>query len=144
MRLCLKIILGILLLVVVLSVISFYLYFRTGGGAWVVQLPGNYQMSRAYGNSIAISRKCDGSDVIIEVIGPPVDGYAVYGHVIVGHVGKPESDVATQEGYFLIDTRKDFVKKKLSKCAFQKLASNYGLPKEPNFCRPSRWTQCRR
>lgn len=135
-----KLILSILLVVFALSILTFYMYFRTGGGTWIVQLPGDYLMGRSYGNNIAISRKSNGS----EVIGPPIDGYAVYGNVVVGHVGKPEVGSATQEGYFLIDTRKDFVRKKLSKGAFLRLASKYGLPKQLKLYRPSRWIRCRR
>lgn len=134
MRLCLKLILGVLLLVIVLSILTFYIYFRTGGGTWVVQLPGDYVMARLHSDSIVISRKSDGR----EVIGPPIDEYAVCGHIVVGHVGRPEAGSATQEGYFLIDTRSGCVRKRLSKGAFLRLVSESGLRKEPELRCPKR------
>ena len=97
-------------------------------------LPGDYVMTRLHGDSKVISRKSDGS----QVIGPPIDEYAVYGRIVVGHVGRPEAGSATQEGYFLIDTRRGYVRKGLSKGAFLRLATEYGLREEPKLHRPRR------
>lgn len=122
-KLYLQLLLGMLLLMVVLTIITFYMYFHTRGGTWVTELPGDYRIIRLYGNSVAISKRSNA----LQIIRPPIDGYAVYGHIVVGHVGKPKAGEPSDYGYFVIDTRQHIVKKQLEKKAYLRLLHNYGI-----------------
>lgn len=126
-KLFLKVIAGLFLLMLAFTVTIFCMYFYTRGGSRVVKLPGDYQLIRSYSNNIAVSRQSND----IQVIASPVDGYAVCGYIVVGHVGEPGAGETSDFGYFIIDTRQQVVHKRLEKKAYLRLLYNYGITSAP-------------
>ncbi len=106
-------------------------------GDYSVQLPGGYSLVRVYGQTVLISRPGEG--VVIEA---SIDGYAVVGSLIVGHVRladhPPESDYS-KLGYFIIDTQTHEAKQGLDKSSWLQALRVAGVTGEPKLDRPSRF-----
>ena len=118
---------------------DYYRYLRTPEGEYVL----GYNMEEH--QQELVDRMLKGWEP--PEVGPDVDGYRVYRRVIVGHVARTwegekrpawlRQDDVRMPGYFIIDLRRDTLRKGLSKQEWLEKLRNYGVKREPEFFKPS-------
>jgi hypothetical protein len=107
------------------------------GAEYPVELPGSYQLDQVHSGAVAITHPATGI-----VIYASVDGYAVVGSVIVGHVSQAKRDPErefSRPGYFIIDTRTNDAKQGLDKNSWLESLRSLGVMSEPKLHKPSRF-----
>ena len=97
----------------------------SGCGDYSKKLPNGYSLVSQYSGSVGLSGPGGG---VIEAY-PTIDGYQVIGEIVVGHVD-------TQNGYFILDTRKRILNDKLSKKDWLDMLKSYGINEEPRLKKP--------
>lgn len=113
------------------------LFLGAACGDYAIQLPGKYQLTRVHGAAVVINHPDRG--VIIDA---NVDGYALMGKLIVGHVSlaehAPERELS-RPGYFIVDTSTDHVEQGLDKNSWLNVLRAAGITQEPKLAKPSRF-----
>jgi|SRR5438445_2733995 len=105
-------------------------------GDYAIRLPGGYSLVRIYSGTVVISHPDIG--IVVEA---NVDGYAVVGSLVVGHVSlasrDPEQEFS-KPGYFVLNTRTHETKQSLDKAAWLESLRAAGILGEPKLNKPSR------
>ncbi|HQY56972.1 MAG: hypothetical protein WBB60_00095 [Nitrospira sp.] len=110
--------------------------FMVGCGDYSIKLPREYSLVRIYGGAFLIYHP-DGK----VAVDANVDGYKVYGTIVVGHVSaadlEPEKSYS-RPGYFTINTETRAIDAGLSKQAFLDSLHKLGIDTEPALLKPAR------
>lgn len=105
------------------------------GFDYTIPLPGNYELVRVYAGTVVL---CDPENHVI--LDPNVDGYAICGDLILGHVSKhPAPEYRSLVGYFVVNTKSGEKATGLSKSDYLAELRRHGIRGAPALHRPSRW-----
>ena len=110
------------------------LYAVTGGWSFEIGLPGGYSLARISGSDVVLC-----SPPMSEVVlGPEIDGYAVYGRIVVGHATYSSTYRGeSTPGYFLLDTKTGWLRSGLSEEQWMRLLRKCGIKGRPHLWRPT-------
>lgn len=117
-------------------------WWRLFGGDYAVPLPNGYELVRLAGSTIVLDKP--GLDC--RLVGPTVDGYCVYGDIVVGHVSRDDSlrDIRPSvPGYFLVDTKQGTAFQGLGEAEWLKTLKKHGIAGK-QLRKPSRWDRYRK
>lgn len=103
------------------------------GFDYSIPLPGCYELVSIYSGAVVL---CGPDHVCISE--PTVDGYAVYGDVILVHASANQ-DFHTHVGYFVVDTKTGKKLTDLNERDYLAALRGYGIKRAPLLHRPSRW-----
>lgn len=109
----------------------------SGCGDYSVHLPGGYFLVQVYPGAVLI----DHVDRPI-AIDANVDGYKVYGKLVVGHVSTPKPPPEYPDsipGYFILNTETHEVNQGLEKQVWLNSLRILGITSEPSLSKPSRF-----
>jgi len=124
----------------VLLPVAFYFWFLLFGRDYSISLPGGYSLIRVYAGAILMADKNHS-----KIISPNIDGYKVFGHIVIGHVSSdnlpPEEAADSQPGYFILDIQSGTVLQGLDEQRWLDLLQKYGITKKPGLHKPSRFDQ---
>lgn len=134
-------------IVLVLAFVAFWLtallslFFQRHG--YVQALPNGYRFFGGEAGVVLDNKNCGAS---YQQIGPDVDGYRVYKHIIVGHVAhNPEIQnnmyrprEGEHAGYFIIDLETNKISSGLNNPDWRHGLQKYHVDHEPELFKPSR------
>lgn len=115
---------GILIVFLLLLSIAIWILLGHPIHARTTKLPGGFSLIAVYGNQFGL---CNSYNEII--VGPPIERYAINGHVIIGYVtpGKTSDMFEVTSGYFIVDTSTGKVNQGLSKTKWHLLLHSHNI-----------------
>ena len=114
-----------------------YRYLLMDDGIVIDLDPSAKGAKKRLNNILAREVEEDGDiDKALPTVGPDVDGFRVYGNVIVGHVRDRSSENSSAFGYFVIDVKHDRMYKDMDKQRWISVLHRFGLNSEPRLFKP--------